>query len=80
MSSRPHPALFEATRSALLLPRPAADRIPARGDSAGFCKSNLHKSFWILRELERELALVDHRRGAARLQPVPGGNPYECSD
>ena len=45
MSSRPHPALFEATRSALLLPRQAADRIPARVDPAESCKSNLDKSF-----------------------------------
>jgi hypothetical protein len=53
MSSRPHPSLFEATRSALLLPRPAADRIPTQVDLADFCKSNLDKSFWILRELVR---------------------------
>lgn len=61
MSSRPHPSLFEATRSALRLPHPAADRIPARVDLADCCKSSLDKSFWILRELGRGL--------------VRGGNP-----
>lgn len=59
MSSRSHPALFEATRSALLLPRPAAHGIAARPSPADLYKSNLDKSFWILRELGRELALVD---------------------
>jgi hypothetical protein len=60
MSSRPHPSLFESTRSALLLPRSALDPIPGH---AHRCKSNLDKNFWILRELGRELVLVD--RGAA---------------
>ena len=59
MSSRPHPSLFEATRSALLLPRSAADRIPARVAHADFCKSNLDKNFQILRD---------------RRQSVRGGN------
>jgi hypothetical protein len=75
MSSRPHPALFEATRSALLLPRPAAARIPARVDHADFCKSNLDKSFWILRELGRELVLVDHGAGLPDFSQFPEGIP-----
>jgi hypothetical protein len=75
MSSRPHPALFEATRSALLLPRPAADRIPARVDSAYLRKSNLDKSFWVLRELGRELALVDHGAGLPDFSRFPEGIP-----
>jgi hypothetical protein len=75
MSSRPHPALFEATRSALLLPRPAADRIPARVDHADFCKSNLDKSFWILRELGRGLVLVDHGAGLPDFSRFPEGIP-----
>ena len=60
MSSRPHPALFESTRSALLLPRSAPARIL---DHAYRRKSNLDKNFWILRELGRVLVLVDHGAG-----------------
>jgi hypothetical protein len=62
MSSRTHPALFDATRSALRLPRPMVGRNPRRVDAADFCKSNLDKNFWILRELGRHVVLVE--RGA----------------
>ena len=63
MSSRSDPVLFDATRSALRLPRPIAGRVPLQVDLADFCKSNLDKNFWILRELGRELVLVDHGAG-----------------
>jgi hypothetical protein len=76
MSSRPHAALFEATRSALLLPRPTAGRIPAGFDS---CKSNLDKSFWILRELGTGLALVDPGVGLPGVSRRPEV-PYEGFD
>ena len=72
MSSRPHPALFESTRSALLLPRSAPDRIPGH---AYPCKSNLDKNFWILRELGRELVLVDHGAGLPDFGPFTEGIP-----
>jgi hypothetical protein len=79
MSSRPHPSLFEATRSALLLPHPAADGIPARLSLADLCKSNLDKSFWILRELGRGLVLVDPGVGLPDFSPWPEV-PYESFD
>jgi hypothetical protein len=60
MSSRSHRALFETTRAALLLPSPMGGRSPAQVDAIDFCKSNLDKNFWILRELGRYLVLVDH--------------------
>ena len=65
MSSRPHPALFESTHSALLLTSPLSlgahvrDRAPD-----AICKSNLDKSFWILRELGRGLMRADHGTAA----------------
>ena len=49
MSSHSDPVLFDATRSALRLPRPTSGR-----------KSNLDKNFWILRELGRHVVLVEH--------------------
>ena len=60
MSSRSHPVLFDATRSALRLPRPTGGRIPVQVDAADFCKSSLDKNFWILRELGRHVVLVEH--------------------
>ena len=60
MSSRPDPVLFDATRSALRLPRAIGGRIPVQGDLADFCKSNLDKNFWMLRELGRHVVLVEH--------------------
>jgi hypothetical protein len=64
MSSRPHPALFESTHSALLLSSPGKPARPDRDTAPdAICKSDLDKSFWILRELGRCLVLVDH--GAA---------------
>lgn len=59
MSSRSDPVLFDATRSALRLPRPIAGRIPLQVDLADLCKSNLDKNFWILRELGRHVVLVE---------------------
>ena len=53
MSSRPCRTLFKTTRSALRLQADA--------------KSNLDKSFWILRELGNDLALV----GLATREPPP---------
>ena len=73
MSSRSHPALFEATRLALLLPRPTGGGIPVPVDLVHFCKSNLDKNFWILRELGRHLVLVDH--GVPDLSRCPEGVP-----
>jgi hypothetical protein len=80
MSSRPHPSLFEATRSALLLPRSAADRTPIRVDHADFCKSKLDKNFWILRELGRELILVDLGVGLPDFSRCAEGTPHESFD
>ena len=60
MSSRSDPVLFDATRSALRLPRPIVGRIPVQVDLADFCKSNLDKNFWMLRELGRHVILVEH--------------------
>jgi hypothetical protein len=60
MSSRPDPVLFDATRSALRLPRAIGGRIPVQVDLADFCKSNLDKNFWMLRELGRHVVLVEH--------------------
>ena len=57
MSSR---SLFEVTRSALLLPRPTGGGIPVPVDLVHFCKSNLDKNFWMLRELGRHVILVEH--------------------
>jgi hypothetical protein len=57
MSSRSHPALFEATRSALLLSRPPGGGIPASVDAVDFYKSKLDNNFWILRELGRHLGI-----------------------
>lgn len=59
MSSRSDPVLFDATRSALRLPRPLVDRIPLQVDAADFSKSNLDKNFWVLRELGRHVVLVE---------------------
>jgi hypothetical protein len=60
MSSRSHPALFDATRSALKLARPMGGRIPVQVDAAYFRKSNLDKNFWMLRELGRHVVLVEN--------------------
>jgi hypothetical protein len=58
MLSRSHPALFEITRSALLLPRSTGGRIrPPQVDAVDFCESNLDKNFWILRKLGPHLVL-----------------------
>ena len=77
MSSRPHPSLFESTRSALLLPRSAPDRILGQAHRR---KANLDKNFWILRELGRELVLVDHGAGLPDFSWCAEGTPYECLD
>ena len=71
MSSRSHPALFETTHSALLLPCPTGGGIPAPGDSVDRRKSNLDKSFWVLREMGRRVALVDHGVGLLELSRCP---------
>lgn len=60
MSSRSHPALFDATRSALRLPRPLRGPSPPQVDAAYSRKSSLDKSFWILRELGRHVVLIEH--------------------
>jgi hypothetical protein len=59
MSSHSDPVLFNATRSALRLPCPIGGLIPLQFDLADFCKSNLDKNFWILRELGRHVVLVE---------------------
>ena len=59
MSSRSDPVLFDTTRSALRLPRAIGGRIPVQVDLADFCKSNLDKNFWMLRELGRHVVLVE---------------------
>jgi hypothetical protein len=68
MSSR---SLFEVTRSALLLPRPTGGGIPVPVGPVHFCKSNLDKNFWILRELGRHLVLVDHWVGLPEFGRCP---------
>lgn len=73
MSSRFHPALFEATRSALLLPRPTGGGMPVSGDAVDYCKSNLDKHFWVLRELGGQLVLVDQWAGLPLLGRGPEG-------
>ena len=61
MSSRSLPPLFETTHSALLLPHPPTPSAALPGSSPEVTdKSSLDKNFWILRELGRRLALVDH--------------------
>ena len=60
MSSRSHLALFDATSSALRLPRPMNGRIPVQADADYFGKSNLDKNFWVLRELGRHVVLVEN--------------------
>lgn len=67
MSSRTCPALFETTHSALLLPCPA---VPPALAPAATDKSNLDKSFWIMRELGR-LVLVEHEVGLLDLARCP---------
>jgi hypothetical protein len=71
MSSRSHPALFETTHSALLLPHPTGRGIPASVDLVDIRNSNLDKDFWILRELGRCLVLVDHGPGLLDLSRYP---------
>lgn len=72
MSSRPHPALFDTTHSALLLPHPGT---PPRRAAHVDGKPNLDKNFWIMRELGRYLALVDHGVGMLDLARCPEGIP-----
>lgn len=60
MSSRPHPVLFEVTRSALLLPCPTGGRVRLPVDLLDFPKSNLDKSFGIMHEPGRHLVRGDH--------------------
>jgi hypothetical protein len=71
MSSRPHPALFETTHSALLLPRPIGTGLPRHDPAVDDGKSNLDKNFWVMRELGRYLALVDHGVGLLDLARCP---------
>ena len=71
MSSRTYPGLFETTHSALLLPCPIGAGLPPSGSDAGGRKSNLDKSFWIMRELGRYLGGVDHRVGLLDLARCP---------
>ncbi|MEP6687751.1 MAG: hypothetical protein ABJC36_05330 [Gemmatimonadales bacterium] len=75
MSSHPHSALFDTTHSALLLPRPADRGMPSHGADDVNGKSNLDKNFWIMRELGRYLALVDHGVGMLDLARCPEGIP-----
>jgi len=75
MSSRSHAALFETTHSALLLPRPTGGGRPATVASGDNRKSNLDKSFWILRELGRGLALIDPGVELLDLSRCPEGIP-----
>jgi hypothetical protein len=60
MSSRPHPVLFEVTRSALLLPCPTGGSLRMPVDLLDFPKSNLDNDFVNLRELGRHLVRGDH--------------------
>jgi hypothetical protein len=75
MSSHPIPALFETTHSALLLPHPAGSGMPRRRVATDTHNSNLDKNFWIMRELGRYLALVDHGVGLLDLARCPEGIP-----
>jgi len=75
MSSHPLPALFDTTHSALLLPHPAGTGVRPRTVAADSSKSNLDKNFWIMRELGRYLALVDHGVGLLDLARCPEGIP-----
>jgi hypothetical protein len=68
MSSRSGRALFETTFSALRPPTNAGGRtrLPAEAPDND-AKSNIDRSFWMLRELGRGLALV----GVAAREPPP---------
>jgi len=67
MSRRPNLSLFETTTSALLLPAKPAHTPPGgSGGAIGVHNLSLDKSFWILRELGRHLAVR-----AATPPPVP---------
>jgi hypothetical protein len=75
MSSRSHAVLFEATRSALLLPCPTGSRVRPPVDLLDFPKSNLDNNFWILRELGRHLVLGDHGVGLPDFGQCPEETP-----
>ena len=75
MSSRSDPVLFDATRSALRLPRPTGRRIPVQVDAVYFRKSNLDKNFWMLRELGRHVVLVEHGADLPDFGRCPEENP-----
>lgn len=68
MSRRPHLSLFETTHSALQLPSKPVPADPLSGAVASGHNLSLDKSFWILRELGRHLAIP-----AVTPPPVP---PY----
>ena len=68
MSRRPHLSLFETTHSALQLPTKPVLTDPRSGAVIDGHNLSLDKSFWILRELGRHLAIP-----AATPPPVP---PY----
>jgi hypothetical protein len=68
MSSRSCRALFETTFSALRPPTDAVGRTRLPGEASdNDPKSSIDKSFWMLRELGRGLALV----GMATREPHP---------
>lgn len=77
MSRRPHLSLFETTSSALHLPaRPAAGGPDGSSAVVDSHNSSLDKSFWVLRELGRHLAVApatpppvppDYRRDGGRM-------------
>ena len=75
MSSHSLPGLFETTHSALLLPHPAGTGMPPRSVAGDIRNLNLDKNFWIMRELGRYLALVDHGVGMLDLARCPEGIP-----
>jgi hypothetical protein len=73
MSSRSDPVLFDTTRSALRLTRAIGRRISLQVDLADFCKSNLDKNFWMLRELGRHVVLVEQGADLPDFGPCPEG-------
>ena len=75
MSSRPHPVLFEVTRSALLLPCPTGGSIRLPADHLDFPKSNLDKNFGTLRELGRHLVRGDPGVSLPDFGQCPEGIP-----
>ena len=74
MSSRPHPVLFEVTRSALLLPCPTGGSIRLPVDPLDVPKSNLDNNFG-LRELGRHLVRGDHGVSLPDFGQCPEGIP-----